>query len=520
MNKFIESARRIFLKNELAKTVTILIGIILLGMTLRLWNLGANSFIADEFLDMNSSYAYRMTHTWQAWDFNFGQINVADVNTARDERAWLYKWQVAQVLKLLPPTEENARLVSVFWGLVSILLIYGVSVSFTKKRTIGLLSALLFAVSAMGIMFDRKLRMYAMFYPAYLALSWLVYKLFEQYYDKKNTFLSFFQKYLGINILFLIPVVIVGLVSLHLQLLTVNIVAAFFGYVLIQSIVLFKREKKISFNKYNVLTLLMLFGGFVGIKFFPGITGIFVASLKFFINNSGYFAKILSDYNSAVLAIIFFLIGAWYLFKKLKLEKETLWLLTSVLVPLCMAAFLWKRTQGIQYIFFVQSFLIILVAAGIYGVADFLRTNIKRFPNKSFAISIVLALMLLPNYGYFFEDNNTYHRSDVGDYRKVMLYVKKNFKKDDVVITRNFRNYYLSGMHAKVLDFGGEAATSKFSLQNLQQAMAQNPRGWVVLFDNDQDFLTKEVYQYINKNLSKVDNANVRGQAEVYYWGQ
>jgi len=81
------------------------LAIIALGFGLRAYNLGANSFVADEFLDLNSAYGYAATHAWQAWDFNLGKPNVQDVYAPRDERAWLYKWQVAHVFRFFPVNE-------------------------------------------------------------------------------------------------------------------------------------------------------------------------------------------------------------------------------------------------------------------------------------------------------------------------------------------------------------------------------------------------------------------------------
>ncbi len=518
MQKKLQLFKNYLFQNKLRASVILLLLIVVLGGSLRFYNLGKNSFIADEYLDMNSAYAYRMTHVWQAWDFNNGQPNTSDVNQARDVRAWMYKWQVAQVFKLLPPTEEVARLVSVFWGLVSIVLIYAVATSFSKKRQIGLLAAFLFAISAMGIMFDRKLRMYAMFYPMYLTLSWTLFLAFERAYDGRNWFLARLQRYSGINMLYGFLALVFGFVSLELQLLTVNIVAAFFGFVFVQTILQWKNEKKLTLNKYSFLTSVMIFGGVIAIKFFPGITGIFVASIKCFINNGGYFEKILSDYSNWMLGVLLFFLGGYFLYKQTGHKKEAVWLLTSLLVPLFMAAFMWKRTQGIQYVFFLQSFLIILIASGIYAVATFFEKQLVNISKKAFWVTIFLALLLLPNYAYFSSENNTYHRTDVGDYRKVFLYVKKYFKAGDVIVTRNFRNYYLSGMHTKIYDFGGESALSDFSVEQLKQVAAQNSSGWIILFDNDTLFFSKEAKTYLENNFSKVDNAAVRGQATVYFW--
>jgi hypothetical protein len=184
-----------------------------------------------------------------------------------------------------------------------------------------------------------------------------------------------------------------------------------------------------------------------------------------------------------------------------------------------MAAFLWRRTQGIQYVFFIQSFLITLIAAGIYGVGMFFEKQlVGNFAKKAFAVTVFLSLLLLPRYAYFFEDNTTYHRTDVGDYKKVFLYLKKNLQPGEVVMTRNFRNYYLSSAHVKVIDFGGEAATEDFSIDQIRQVIAENPHGWLVLFDNDDMFLSKQARQYIQDTLPLVNNVNIRGSATAYHW--
>jgi hypothetical protein len=83
--------------------------------------------VADEFLDMNSAYGYFKTGEWKAWDFNHQEPSAVNTNTARDERANIYKWQVAQLFRFLPPTEAVARSVSVFWGGITLLMVFGAS---------------------------------------------------------------------------------------------------------------------------------------------------------------------------------------------------------------------------------------------------------------------------------------------------------------------------------------------------------------------------------------------------------
>src|SRR3989344_663291 len=166
-------------------TWTILFFIVLLGTVLRFSSLGENSFTADEFLDMNGSYGYLKTGEWKAWDFNFDRPAEMNQNVARDERALAYKWQVAKLFSFLPPTEATARSVSALWGIFTIFLIFWAGWFYTRKKTVGLLAAFLFAVSISALIFDRRLRMYAMFTPVYLAFATVLFAVLErEYWDK------------------------------------------------------------------------------------------------------------------------------------------------------------------------------------------------------------------------------------------------------------------------------------------------------------------------------------------------
>lgn len=498
--------------------LTALFLIVLLGAGLRIYKLNANSFVADEFLDINSTYGYFKTHAWQAWDFNLGKTSEIDLYSARDERAWLYKWQVAALFKFLPPTEATARSISVIWGIISIFIIYWTARYFTKKKSIGLLSAFLFAVSVTAITFDRKFRMYAMFYPLYLLLSLWLFQFFEEDYQGKLRIVRFFWQRFGINIIYLIPLLIVATASLSIQLLTINIIPVFLFYTFIQTILLV--SKKQFFNKYSTIMVLAIFGSLAAYLIAPKTVLFYSGVLKFFINNQEYFLKILQDYSNYLVAI-FFLISGIYFMSREKLGKPALWLCVSLFVPLFMAAFLWKRAQGIQYVFFLQSFLIILIAAGVYFWAVFFRDNLKNYAQKSFFAVITLALLTLPNYGYFFSNDTTYHRdiNNVADYRKVFTYVKKYLRPGEAIITRNFRNYYLSGVNAKVFDFGGERAIGDLSLLQVQEIKNQNPSGWIVLFDNDADFISKDAMNYIKQNFITINTSQIRGTAKAYRWG-
>lgn len=502
--------------------IGLFLGIILLGAFLRFYHLGATSFVSDEFLDINSSYAYAKTGHWQSWDFNFGRGDAENFNPARDQRATAYKWQVAGLFKLgFPPTEGVARSISALWGIVSIILIYFVASYFTKKKEIGLIAAFLFAVSISGIIFDRKLRMYAMFLPVFLAFSWMLYLFFEEKYAGKIKLVRFFWEKLEVNVLYLIPAALLGALSLSIHQLTANIAIIFLVYIIIQA-ARKKGRATFFFNKYFISLFVILLAAVSGKIFFPAEFGYYMGGLELFNNHFSYFSGSFSDYSQLLLAILILAAGIYYLFKKEKLEKETLWLATSFFAVLFSAMFLWNRNAGDQYIFFVKPFGMILVAAGVYAIAEFFRNNLTQYKARAFYAPIVLLLLLLPNYGYFFEDNNTYKQTSEADspnYKKIFTFINKKAKPGDVFITRNFRNYYWSGKNIKVYDFGGELAKEKLSLDELKNIQSENPSGWFIISDNDDAYIANDAVEYVVKNFERVSNSSVRGKISIYQWG-
>ena len=505
-----------------ARVRLLLLFIIVLGAILRFSGLGTNSFVADEFLDINSSYGYLKTGEWKAWDFNDSKPADVNVNDARDERAYVYKWQVAQVFKFFPPTEGVARSVSALWGVFTILVMFWTGWFYTRKKTIGLLAAFLFAVSMNGIIFDRRLRMYAMFFPVYLGFATSLFAFFESEYRGKLSLCKKLWKTCGLNFCYFIPLILLGALSFLTHQLSVSIVPTFGAY-LAWMVFATWRKGESPWNKY-VITL--------GAGLLAAVTVIVLSSsarlllfggaLVWFENHYSYFGHVLHDFQHPLLGLLSMVLGGYVLHKNLGRSREAAWLTLGILVPFVMAVWLWNRNAGAQYIFFTQSFGMLLSACGIYGVMRFVKEKLPAYGKHGAFGALGLALLLLPNYGYFFWVDNTYHETNTStnpNYRKVFMYFKKYQEAGDVLITRNFRNYYLSGAEVLVFDFGGELAKEKFSLAELQAIMAAHPHGWVIVSTNDYDYISNDTEQYIKKNMELVSNAAVRGDIEVYRWG-
>lgn len=531
------------------KTIVILTGILLLTLVLRVWGLNNNPFIADEFIDMNASYGYHQTGTWHAWDFNLEKPDVLDFYAARDERSWIYRWQAAQLFSFFAPTETTARSISVLWGTLTTLIIFWSARVFTKNTKIALLSAFLFAVAMTGIEYDRKLRMYAMFTPVFLLLSTFLFLFLEKYeffkksssqkispLSKKSTrfqtvlFLKkifgekiFGNNIFGVNFLYLLPVILIGLLSLHLQLLTVNIVFSLFGYFLAIAILSSFFPKKVSCSlsaKWGLSVFILALP--IIYFFFPEILLSISGTSRLFMDNYAYLAKMFGDFQHPLLGMLSVFFGFFTLLVTMKKPKQALWLLTAFLIPLLLTIFIWKRAQGTQYIFYLEPFVLILSATGVVGFVKWLQKSISTLPKKTISLFVfTLALILLPNYGSFFESQNTYHRGNdpVADYRKVFTYLTKIHTPGDALITRNFRNYYFAKWHAPVLEFGGERADHNLTQEEIQNFICAHPSGFVVIFDNDWDFVTKDGRTFVETRLAKIDHSSVRGASEAWQWG-
>ncbi|MEA3323367.1 MAG: glycosyltransferase family 39 protein, partial [Patescibacteria group bacterium] len=304
-----------------------LVGIVVLSAFLRLWGLGNTPFVADEFLDVNATYGYHETGQWQAWDFNQGEVSVRD-NDASDERAWLYRWQVAQVLNYFEPTEFTFRFTSAMWGVVTTIILYFVTFSFTKNRWIALIAAFLWAVSIPAIEINRKIRMYSMFAPMFLLFSWSLFKFIDSKVRCACTggtcpARMIWKGIFRLNWIYLIPVVIFGAISYHLHPLTGSIAFILFTYFIVMFVI---KRKEIVARRYGAYVLIMMIGALLTKIFLPSVWSEFTSSLIFFDDHWSYVGHIMRNYWHPIIGGLLVLMGSWYLIRKQEDERPGVWI--------------------------------------------------------------------------------------------------------------------------------------------------------------------------------------------------
>ncbi|MFZ2976061.1 MAG: hypothetical protein WA055_05550 [Candidatus Moraniibacteriota bacterium] len=504
------------------KSLALLFLIIFLGAGLRIYNLGNTSFDRDEFFELNASYGYFKTGNWVAWDFGSEKPFSGKLqDETSTERAEIYRWQLAKIYQFFEPTESSSRVVSVFWGLLSILAVYFIALYFTGNYWIALLSALLVSIGESGIIYSRRLRMYSMLFPVYLIFSWLVYQFYEAKYVGKNKLFKFISEKFNVNFFYFLPTLMAGFISYNVHMLTANIIFtivafSFSGWVI--------WEKKNKINKYSI-TLALILATYLAVSQLPSLAKFYKSFKKqvaLFEFNPRYFFDYFNDFHLPIVAFILALIGAWYLFKKLERKKEAVFLFVSAFVPLTFAIFTWVRTPSERYIYFIQSFGAILIAGGVYAMAIYIRSC---FGKKGMIATIVflMAFLALFDFSYFKKENNVYvhtKNSYYPDFKNIFPHILESKKDGDVLVTRAYRSYYWRGDDVKVLDLQTLPFEKKDCLEFVKKTIAENPSGLFILPKIDEVFVCKDGRDYLKENLEKIESKKIPTSISIYHWGK
>lgn len=501
----------------------ILILIVLIGGALRFYKIGVHRFHRDEFFEINASYGYFKTGEWLVWDFNNDKPFDEKFQKAKkwsNERAQSYRLQLAALYHFAEPTETNTRAISAVWGVISIIAVYFIVLSFTGNVYIALLAAFLAAVGESGILFTRRLRMYAMLFPVYLFFSWTVYKLYESRYNGKFSFFRKIYQKLEINPNYLVPAVLAGLISYEIHEVSTSIVAAIIAYCFIFAV----RDllKKRFFSKY-ILTLAAVLAGYVfASAFFSGAAKLMKESISFLNRKDWeYIQFYFADFRFIAAGAVLVILGAWFLAVKLKKTKESVFLLASAFAPLAFAVSSWVRTPAHRYIYFIQSFGIILAAVGVYALIDLI---LKRFPEykKIIAAAITILFLATLNFSYIFGKNNFYRKIESGEYVdfvQLFSYVRNNWKPGDVMITRSYRSYYFQDWQAPIYDIKDLPFEKSDCRELFKKIMAENKSGWIIIPEVDNLSICKDGKQFLYNELGNIKSKEIPDQVFVCRWG-
>lgn len=509
------------------KLLIILAVIVLIGSFLRFYKIGDSAFDRDEFFELNSSYGYFKTGDFITWDFGNNEPFPADMqDETSTDRAEVFRWQLAQLYHFHEPSEALTRGLGAFWGVIGIVLVYFVAVSLTGNAYIGLIAAFLTAVGYSEILYSRRLRMYAMFFPVYLTFSWAVFKFYESKYKGKINYLKKLYEKTGFNFSYFFVVIILGLISANVHILSAHIAATLATYSgLFFLIAIYKKElnwKNFYLNKYFLTTLATLTGLIIyNLPILNSLHKLIKKNFKFFLAKPNYdfFSQYFSDFSYVLLGLFLFLLGTWYLAKKMNRQKEAAFLFFSATIPLLFAIFTWRRDVSHRYIYFLQSFGMILAGIGIFAVIKILTDRIKKYTKIAIVALLIIFLFgirldYLRSQEIYTSKTNSYYPN----FQAVFDYLKANKKTDDVLVTRAYRSFYWKDWGIKTYDIKSLKFSSKDCAEKIKKIIEDNPSGIIVYAKIDKITQCSAGLKFYKENLTRLKDPSIPSSVLIYRW--
>lgn len=492
------------------KTITVIF-LILAGFVLRIYDLGAQSLWLDEAISSNAAVAF----------LNNGTPTLP--SGILYERGLLNTFLIAFSFKLFGVGEFAARLPSVLFGTLTILLVYFIGSRWGNGR-IGIIAAFLVAFSVWEIAWSRQARMYQELQFFY------VLSIFAFYEFTENRRLKW---------LLLLAVSSAGAVLSHE-----------FGYVLllvfgIYLIIVTLREqhKANKFKPLYIFKTLLIFAVLSGFAYYKGIISSVMSTETDYYDTYIYLLK--KD-----MGIFLFLAVPGGTVLMNRDWKRGLLLISALIIPLYFI-FFHVLLLGTRYLYFVIPVMFILVAyfldlitGGLESYLPKIRYHLTGFsqdvPVKAIAGTVMALVLISSMYfsqGFTFTPREEY---DLGinafqsDFRKAYGFVKDNMEPDDAILSTwtppslfylGKSDYWLAfnvvgtGEDSFVTgDSSHEVYTNAVVIRDvgaLKNATQKHGRGWIVTDNLAWVKLNPGMREYIEKNTDKkLQDPTIR----VYMW--
>lgn len=352
---------------EKNKTITV---IVIIASFLRLYHLNFQSIWIDELLTMNESHP----------KLSFKEAN--DLILIQEGTPRFYFFFVKIFNFLFGNTVYNARLVSVFFGILSVLFIYKLGKKLFTKNT-GLFSAVFLTFNLFLIEYSQEARSYSML-VFFVILAFYCLILFINDRNYKNTF------FLGISL---------GLITNAHPFGLLNVATI---YLILLYILFIEKESKVDLFKKIFLSGLIFI-----LIFLPVIpTILFVSGFSsFWIPNPTpeYLFQIFDQLlgGSLIFTFLFIVVYFVFVFKSTKLirkesEEKNKYLLGFIIINVWIwfevAVILLKSYFGISIA--LHRYFIAIVPAFILIIAvtiDFIKNNIL----KQFVVIVIVTYLII-----------------------------------------------------------------------------------------------------------------------------
>lgn len=506
--------------------------VLLLGIAFwtRICNIGEQTLWLDEAV-----------HLIQAKNF----LRNGNLLTGNDNNGILFTVLLVPVFKVFGISIENARLLSVAFGLCSLVLIYRIA-NRMFAPAVGLIALTLAAFSPYLIFWSKIARNYSIF--LFFCLLTIVQILDLTNGNDSKARPSFAKVSL------LLLTIVAGFFSHYLMLLFTVSVAA---WLLVSNrnriAVLAKSNFKVVAATATA-TVIFLAGAFLFLSKNKELLAWALPNLR---HLKGLYEEApwysLSVYSNVLLydweyLFVFGFLGLVSLSLNKHLQTLTFFI-CCLIFPFLLLSFVFREPTAARYLIFIYPFFLIVAAYGLCQTGIFLQEKVNRSfnaPNLALAISTVLLLLMLPMknlksvFEFSFSDNNKPDDRIIectfSDWKQSCIYLKNRLQQRDVVIATlpqipsvyldrsdivPFRQLHLDHKQKKYVPNLPDNTTknSAQTTQNLIRTVKRNKRGWFLSDFYLESVMTDPVARkFAFQNFHFYPEASADGSVLLFGW--
>lgn len=464
-----------------------LIGLCILGGLIYGFELSYYDWLPDEPLVVKAAKGYLDSGTFAKWNFWMDEPGT-DVY----KRAWPHTWMVAQSIKIFGLSEWSTRMVSGFFGVLFIIILYGVSNFFLKNRIAALLVTFACIMNPYFIVYFRRVRMYAVLIPFFVLLYYMMYQILttEKYKPKfiyENR--KWTQKYLNYDWMMVLGTLVLLYFSIQIHKLSFIIFPLIFPLFLYLLIV-----------KKQVRLLIPLIIGSIGVfalnsKLLAStIEGKFVF---FEVYKEGYIKDFLG-YPFPTSLTIGLLVGSLLFVVYGKIKTETIALYFLVAVSFLFYVYIIDFQAHFRYIIHLLPFSYMLIIGLLYKANGLLEKNWQKV-----ILPVLIAVLAIVNFTNQYEW--IYHKYPEAQFSsQAYTTITKNINPEkEGIIGLYLGDMYFPGM-GKTTRRIDMLNNKQYSLQQFQQDVRQFENGaWVTWATHKTYHLRPELIEYISRNCAK-----------------